>query len=291
MQILDGKSLAENIFEQLKSQIAHFQRPPELHIVLVGEESASKIYVQHKLKASQKIGLVAKVHSFASVITQQELVRYIRELSQNVTVDGLIVQLPLPKHIDSRAIIEAIDPHKDVDGFHPYNLGKLMRNEPLFIPATPFGIMELLGANQIETSGKHCVVIGRSMIVGMPISLLMASKGNPGNCTVTICHSYTKELSLHLQKADLVIAAAGQPEFIKGDMLKEGCVVIDVGIHRIENGEDKDRICGDVHWPSIQQVASFATPVPGGVGPMTVAMLLTNTVKAYVFNALRTSLW
>jgi methylenetetrahydrofolate dehydrogenase (NADP+)/methenyltetrahydrofolate cyclohydrolase len=218
-------------------------------------------------------------------------VRYIRELSQNVTVDGLIVQLPLPKHIDSRAIIEAIDPHKDVDGFHPYNLGKLMRNEPLFIPATPFGIMELLGANQIETSGKHCVVIGRSMIVGMPISLLMASKGNPGNCTVTICHSYTKELSLHLQKADLVIAAAGQPEFIKGDMLKEGCVVIDVGIHRIENGEDKGRICGDVHWPSIQQVASFATPVPGGVGPMTVAMLLTNTVKAYVFNALRTSLW
>jgi methylenetetrahydrofolate dehydrogenase (NADP+)/methenyltetrahydrofolate cyclohydrolase len=289
MQILDGKSLAENIFEQLKSQVAHFQRPPELHIVLVGEESASKLYVQHKLKASQKIGLVAKVHSFATVITQKELVSYIQELNQNATVDGLIVQLPLPNHIDPRAIIEAIDPHKDVDGFHPYNLGRLMRNEPLFIPATPFGILELLGANQIETSGKHCVVVGRSMIVGMPISILMASKGNPGNCTVTICHSYTKDLLPHLQKADLVIAAAGKPEFIKGNMLKKGCVVIDVGIHQI-NTEGKSRICGDVHWPSIQQVASFATPVPGGVGPMTVAMLLTNTVKAYVFNSLRKSL-
>ncbi|MCS6904304.1 MAG: bifunctional methylenetetrahydrofolate dehydrogenase/methenyltetrahydrofolate cyclohydrolase FolD [Bacteroidia bacterium] len=290
VKILDGKALAEDILEQLKKQILRFERPPELHIILVGEESASQIYVQQKLKASQRIGVSAQLHSLPSSIAQNEVISLIQQLNATSTVDGIIVQLPLPHHIDPRVIIEAIDPKKDVDGFHPMNLGKLVRNEPDFIPATPLGILELFRAYEIETQGKHCVVLGRSMLVGMPISILMASKNSPGNCTVTICHSYTPNIDVYLKQADIVIVAIGKPRFIHGSMLKEHCVVVDVGIHKISNGEGKSSVCGDVIWESIQEVAAFATPVPGGVGPLTVAMLLTNTVQAYALNAFRTSL-
>lgn len=284
-KIIDGKKIAAQIKEELKKEIAKMidndERAPHLVAVLVGDDPASQTYVGSKEKAAHSIGMVSSVYRLLEKTTEEELLHTIDFLNNDDEVDGFIVQLPLPKHIDVDRVINQINPAKDVDGFHPVNVGKMALGEPAYVSATPAGIMELLKRSKVETEGKHCVVLGRSNIVGSPMSILMSKKTNPGNSTVTICHSKTKNMEEFTKMADILICAIGQPQFVKADMVKEGAVVIDVGIHRIPaNNEKGYTIVGDVDFEEVSKKASMITPVPGGVGPMTIAMLLKNTLIA-----------
>jgi methylenetetrahydrofolate dehydrogenase (NADP+)/methenyltetrahydrofolate cyclohydrolase len=285
VKIIDGKHTAQSIKEEIKKEVAgmidHDVDAPHLAAILVGDDPASQTYVSSKEKAAQLVGITSSVYKFQSDITEEEILQTIQYLNNDPEIDGFIVQLPLPDHIDVDKVLNSIDPSKDVDGFHPVNVGRMALGLPAFISATPAGILELLERYKIDTVGKHCVVLGRSNIVGSPMSILMAKKAYPGNSTVTICHSRTENIEEYIKSADILICAIGQPQFVKGDMVKEGAVVIDVGIHRIPADNEKGyRIVGDVEFEEVSKKASFITPVPGGVGPMTIAMLLKNTLLA-----------
>ncbi len=286
MELIDGKATAAAIKEEIKKEVAEMIDndidAPHLVAVLVGNDPASETYVAAKEKACQSVGMTSTVYRHPENISEEELLSIVDFLNNDPEVDGFIVQLPLPKHIDEQKIIEAIDPAKDVDGFHPVSVGKMMLGMDTFLPATPNGIMELFKRYNIETEGKNCVVLGRSNIVGSPMSVLMSRKSNPGNATVTICHSKTQNLEEIVSKADIVIAAIGQAHFVKAGMIKEGAVVIDVGIHRVKSDKTKSgyKLVGDVDFEEVSKKASYITPVPGGVGPMTIAALLMNTLKA-----------
>lgn len=286
MVILDGKATSEKIkleiAQMVKEKVAAGGKRPHLAAILVGNDGASQTYVGNKERACAQVGFNSTLHRFPAEITQTELIRKIEEINKNDDVDGLIVQLPLPDHIDEDAVINAIDPSKDVDGFHPENVGKMTLGLPTFVPATPYGILRLLDEYGVETSGKHCVIIGRSNIVGRPLANLMSLKDNPGDCTVTICHSHTKNIETYTKQADIIIAALGSPGFVKGDMVREGTVIVDVGITRISDSSKKSgyRLEGDVDFESVAPKASYITPVPGGVGPMTIVSLMVNTLKA-----------
>ncbi|RXG12575.1 5,10-methylenetetrahydrofolate dehydrogenase (NADP+) [Leeuwenhoekiella aestuarii] len=286
MTILDGKKtsndLKNEIAEEVKAMKAKGEKVPHLAAVLVGNDGASLTYVGSKVRACERIGFESTLIQLPEETTEEELLSQIDTLNKNPEIDGYIVQLPLPKHIDSQKVLLAVDPDKDVDGFHPTNFGKMAQDMPVFIPATPFGIMELLKRYNVETSGKHTVVIGRSHIVGRPMSILMSQKGNPGDSTVTLTHSRTKNLEELTKQADIIITALGVPEFLKADMVKDNVTIIDVGITRVpdETKERGYRITGDVDFEAVSKKASFITPVPGGVGPMTIAMLLKNTLLA-----------
>jgi methylenetetrahydrofolate dehydrogenase (NADP+)/methenyltetrahydrofolate cyclohydrolase len=286
MILLDGKKLSQEIKEELKQEVARIKaeggKIPHLAAILVGNDGASETYVQSKVRSCEEVGFHSTLVRFEETITENQLLEKIREFNQNPEIDGFIVQLPLPKHISETKVIEAIAPEKDVDGFHPINIGRMAKNLPAYIPATPFGILQMLERYQIDTTGKHCVVVGRSNIVGSPISILMARNSKIGNATVTLCHSRTQNLKFHTQQADIVIVALGKPEFLKADMVKEGVVVIDVGITRIADASRKTRyrIVGDVAFEEVSQKASYITPVPGGVGLMTVTSLMQNTLLA-----------
>lgn len=286
MQIIDGKQTSLQIQEELSVEVDKIKnkggRIPHLAAVLVGEDGASITYVNAKVKACERIGYRSSLIRLSSTISQEELIDEIESLNKNQEIDGFIVQLPLPDHIDETAVTLAISPDKDVDGFHPQNVGRMALGLPTYLPATPNGIVELLKRYNIETSGKNCVVVGRSHIVGSPMSILMSRKDNPGNATVTLTHSRTKDISSITKEADILIVAIGKPEFITADMVKKGAVVIDVGIHRIEDSTAKRgfRLKGDVKFDEVSEKCSFITPVPGGVGPMTIASLLMNTLKA-----------
>lgn len=286
MKILDGKLAAQAVKEQLREAveglIAVGKRVPHLAAILIGDNGASATYVAAKVKACEETGFTSTLLRYETSISEAQLLEKITELNNNPSIDGILVQLPLPAHIAEEAVIKAIDPAKDVDGFHPVNLGKMVQGQPGFIPATPYGIMLLLEHFQIETAGKHAVVIGRSNIVGRPMSILLSGNNQPGNCTVTLCHSRTKELEAHCKQADIIVAALGKPEFLQASMVKEGAVVIDVGITRVKDDSKKSgfRLLGDVHFESVAPRCSWITPVPGGVGPMTIAALLKNTFQA-----------
>lgn len=286
MVILDGKKtsndLKNEIAEEVKAMKARGEKVPHLAAVLVGSDGASLTYVGSKVRACERIGFESTLIQLPEETTEEELLNHIDKLNKDSEIDGYIVQLPLPKHIDSQKVLLAVDPDKDVDGFHPTNFGKMAQDMPVFIPATPFGIMELLKRYKVETSGKHTVVIGRSHIVGRPMSILMSQKGNPGDSTVTLTHSRTKNLEELTKQADIIITALGVPEFLKADMVKDNVTIIDVGITRVpdETKERGYRITGDVDFEAVSKKASFITPVPGGVGPMTIAMLLKNTLLA-----------
>jgi len=286
-QILDGKFLAEKIKLELKAEIDELlklgKRPPHLAAVLVGNDGASETYIAAKIKACEKIGFKSTLVRLATNIDEATLLDQVKAINANPDVDGIIVQLPLPKHINEQKVTELINPNKDVDGFHPYNIGKLALGQESFIAATPLGILMLLEHYKIDTESKNCVVIGRSNIVGMPMSLLMMRNTYPGNSTVTICHSRTKNLNQIVAAADIIIAALGKPEFVKADMVKEGAVVIDVGITRVDDANNSKgyTIKGDVAFDEVAPKCSFITPVPGGVGAMTIVGLLSNTLKAY----------
>ncbi|HOY15261.1 MAG TPA: bifunctional 5,10-methylenetetrahydrofolate dehydrogenase/5,10-methenyltetrahydrofolate cyclohydrolase, partial [Saprospiraceae bacterium] len=279
MILLDGKKLSGEIRDELKIKVdllkAAGSKVPHLAAVLVGDNPASKAYVGNKIRFCEEVGYKSTLISASTDITQTELLDIITQLNEDEDVDGYIVQLPLPKHIDEATINLAIDHKKDVDGFHPMNFGRMAEGMTSYLPATPAGIMEILSRYKIDTDGKHCVVVGRSNIVGTPMSILLSRKGNPGNCTVTLTHSRTKDIKAELLRADIVIAAIGIPEFIKGDMIKEGAVVIDVGINRVEDNSRKSgfKLVGDVAFEEVSPKASAITPVPGGVGPMTVTAL------------------
>lgn len=286
MKILDGKLAAQAVKEQLREAVeglkAVGKRLPHLAAILIGDNGASATYVAAKVKACEETGFTSTLLRYETSISEAQLLEKITELNNNPSIDGILVQLPLPAHIAEEAVIKAIDPAKDVDGFHPVNLGKMVQGQPGFIPATPYGIMLLLEHFQIETAGKHAVVIGRSNIVGRPMSILLSGNNQPGNCTVTLCHSRTKELEAHCKQADIIVAALGKPEFLQASMVKEGAVVIDVGITRVKDDSKKSgfRLLGDVHFESVAPRCSWITPVPGGVGPMTIAALLKNTFQA-----------
>ena len=286
MQLLDGKKTSQDIQLELadlvKSKVAKGGKSPHLAAVLVGEDGASLTYVNAKVKACERVGFKSSLIKLSKTISEEELLEEIEALNNNADVDGFIVQLPLPKHIDETKITLAIDPSKDVDGFHPQNVGRMALGLPTFLPATPNGVIELLKRYKIQTEGKNCVVVGRSNIVGSPMSILMSRKGNPGNATVTLVHSRTKNMSEITKEADILIVALGIPEFINADMVKEGAVVIDVGIHRVEDATAKRgfRLKGDVKFDEVSSKCSFITPVPGGVGPMTIASLLMNTYQS-----------
>ena len=291
MQILDGKKLSQEIKEEIKQAVSlrkeKGEKIPHLAAVLVGNDGASLTYVGSKVRSCEQVGFQSTLIRLESSITEDALLSKIKELNQDDSLDGYIVQLPLPKHIDEEKILLVVDPKKDVDGFHPSNFGRMALEMDAFIPATPFGIMEMLRRNDIDISGKHCVVIGRSHIVGRPISILMSQKGNPGNATVTLAHSRTKNIEQLTQRADIIVSALGIPEFLKADMVKEGVIVIDVGITRVpdENHPKGYVIKGDVAYEEVAKKSSFITPVPGGVGPMTIAMLLKNTLLSCERNA------
>lgn len=286
MKLLDGKKTSEQIKQEIAEEVKEIKakggKVPHLAAVLVGTDGASLTYVGSKVKACEKVGFDSTLIELPAEITEAELLKKIEELNKNPEIDGYIVQLPLPKHIDSQKVLMAVDPEKDVDGFHPANFGKIALDMEAFIPATPFGIMELLRRHNVETKGKHVVVVGRSHIVGRPMSILLSQKGNPGNATVTLTHSYTPNLKEITQQADIIIMALGIPEFLKADMVKEGVTVVDVGITRLkdENAPKGYRIVGDVDFEQVKEKADYITPVPGGVGPMTIAMLLKNTLLA-----------
>lgn len=286
MQLLDGKKTSNDIKNEIAAEVQSIKaaggKVPHLAAVLVGNNGASLTYVGSKVKSCQEIGFDSTLVSLPETITEEELLAKIKELNEDDNLDGYIVQLPLPKHIDEQKILLAIDPDKDVDGFHPTNFGRMALEMESFIPATPFGIMELLERYKVETAGKHTVVIGRSHIVGRPMSILMSRKGNPGDSTVTLTHSRTKNLEEFTKNADIIITALGVPEFLKADMVKEGVTVIDVGITRVDDASKSKGyvIKGDVDFEGVSKKASFITPVPGGVGPMTIAMLLKNTLLA-----------
>lgn len=286
MIILDGKKISNDIKQEIKVEVDQMksrgERVPHLAAVIVGNDGASLTYVGSKVRACERVGFESTMVRLAESTTEEELLEKITELNENTNIDGFIVQLPLPPQIDAQKVLMTVDPAKDVDGFHPENFGKMALDMPSFISATPFGILELMGRYGIETKGKHCVVIGRSHIVGRPMSILMSRKGNPGNCTVTLTHSHTRNISEITRRADIIISALGVPNFLKADMVKEGVVVIDVGITRVtdENHPKGYVITGDVDFENVSKKASFITPVPGGVGPMTIAMLLKNTLLA-----------
>ena len=273
-QIIDGLALSRTIKSEIREEVnkilANKRRAPHLVAILVGNNGASKAYVNSKVKDCQEVGFTSSTIKFPSTVSEQELLEKIDELNKSKAVDGFIVQLPLPKQIDQEKIINAIDPRKDVDGFHPENFGKMALEMDTFLPATPFGILTLLERYNIETKGKHCVIIGRSRIVGKPMSILMGRKDFPGNSTVTLVHSYTENIEEYTQKADIVITALGVPNFLKGSMIKDGAVIIDVGITRVDDDSEKGyHLAGDVDFASCESKASAITPVPGGVGPMT----------------------
>lgn len=286
MILLDGKLLSQNIKAELAAEVAAIKqqggKTPHLVAVLVGENAASQVYVSSKIRSCEEVGFKSSLIRRDADTTEAELLQIVQDLNNDPDVDGFIVQLPLPKHIDEEKITLAIDHRKDVDGFHPINFGRMAQGMPAFLPATPYGIVEILRRYKIETSGKHCVVVGRSNIVGTPISILMSRKGYPGDCTVTLTHSRTKDLPGEVRRADIVIAAIGIPNFVKGDWVKEGAVVIDVGINRIEDETRKSgfRLVGDVDFEEVAPKCSHITPVPGGVGLMTVTALMMNTLKA-----------
>ena len=286
MIILDGKKTSNDIkaeiAESVKGIVANGSRPPHLAAVIVGNDGASLTYVSSKVRACKRVGFDSTLINLPESTSEDELLEKVNELNNDEQIDGYIVQLPLPKHIDSQKILMAVDADKDVDGFHPTNFGKMALGLPTFISATPFGIMELLKRYDVETSGKHTVVIGRSDIVGRPISILMSQKSNPGNSTVTLAHSRTKNIEELTKQADIVISALGVPNFVKADMVKEGAVIVDVGITRVTDKSAKGyKIVGDVDYENVSKKSSYITPVPGGVGPMTIAMLLKNTLLAY----------
>lgn len=286
MQIIDGKLISQQIkaeiAEEVKAIVATGKRAPHLAVIIVGHDGGSETYVASKVRSCEEVGFRSTKIAFDDTITEAELLAKIEELNQNDDLDGFIVQLPLPKHISEQKVIEAIDYRKDVDGFHPINVGRMSIGLPCYVSATPYGIMELLKRYDIPTSGKHCVVIGRSNIVGKPIAALMMQKSIPGDATVTVCHSRTKNLKEFTLQADIIIAALGSPEFLTGDMVKAGAVIIDVGTTRVPSSETKSgfRLKGDVKYDEVASKASFITPVPGGVGPMTIVSLLKNTLLA-----------
>ena len=287
MTILDGKQTGNDIKAELTARVDQLikdgKRPPHLAAVLVGNDGASLTYVGSKVRSCERIGYESTLIQLPEETTEKELLQQIDRLNANAAIDGFIVQLPLPKHIDEEKVLMAIDPHKDVDGFHPTNFGKMALDMESFIPATPYGIMELLRRYEIDISGKHAVVIGRSHIVGRPMSILLSRKSSPGNATVTLTHSRTKNLAAITKEADIVVSALGVPNFLKEDMVKEGAIIIDVGITRVPDASHPKGyiITGDVDYEHVKDKASFITPVPGGVGPMTIAMLLQNTYLAY----------
>jgi len=286
MVLLDGKKTSNDIKEELKIKVdklkAEGKKVPHLAAVLIGDNGASITYVNAKVKACDYVGFKSSLIKLPSDISEADLMSEIEKLNNDDNLDGYIVQLPLPKHINELKVTQAISPAKDVDGFHPESLGKMMLDLPCFLPATPFGIVQLLERYDVETSGKHCVVVGRSHIVGSPMSILMARNNKYGNCTVTLTHSRTKNLAEITKTADILIVALGKTEFITGDMVKDGVVVIDVGITRVVDSSKKSgfKLLGDVNFEEVSKKASFITPVPGGVGPMTIASLLMNTFKA-----------
>jgi methylenetetrahydrofolate dehydrogenase (NADP+)/methenyltetrahydrofolate cyclohydrolase len=288
--ILDGKATSNQIKEELAQEVtalkASGKRPPHLAAVLVGNDGASLTYVGSKVRSCEKIGFDSTLIRLEDTISQDELIKTINKLNNDATLDGFIVQLPLPKHIDEEVVLHAINPNKDVDGFHPTNFGKMALGIETFIPATPYGIMELLRRYKLDISGKHAVVIGRSHIVGRPMSILLSNKGNPGNATVTLTHSRTQNLAEITIAADILVSALGVPNFVTADMIKQDAIIIDVGITRVpdENHPKGYVITGDVAYDEVKEKASFITPVPGGVGPMTIAMLLQNTMLAYKRN-------
>jgi methylenetetrahydrofolate dehydrogenase (NADP+) / methenyltetrahydrofolate cyclohydrolase len=287
VELLNGKETFFAIREELTEKVNQLKqqgkRAPHLAAILVGGFGPSITYVNAKVKDCERIGFGSSLIELPADVTEDDLLEKVNELNNNPEVDGFIVQLPLPKHINENNIIEAINPNKDVDGFHPVNVGKMVLGLPSFVPATPYGIVEMLDRNNIETEGKHCVVIGRSNIVGTPMSILLSRKANPGNCTVTLVHSRTKDLAFYTKQADILIAAIGKAHFVKADMVKEGVVIVDVGIHRIEDATKKSgyRLIGDVDFDEVSKKCSHISPVPGGVGPMTRAGLLLNTMRAY----------
>ena len=285
-KILDGlkvsKEIKKEIGVEVQKIVAGRHRPPHLVAILVGKNGASMTYVKNKIKDCEEVGFKSTLIDFPSTVSESELLETISELNKSKDVDGFIVQLPLPKQIDQEKIIMAIDPRKDVDGFHPENFGKMALEMDTFLPATPFGILTLLERYHIDTKGKHCVIIGRSRIVGKPMSILMGRKDFPGNSTVTLTHSYTPHIEEFTRNADIVITALGDPNFLKGDMIKKGAIIIDVGITRVEDDSEKGyKLIGDVDFTSCENIAAAITPVPGGVGPMTRAMLMKNTLLAY----------
>ena len=288
--ILDGKATSNQIKEELTIQVKQIKdagkRPPHLAAVLVGNDGASLTYVGSKVRSCERIGYDSTLIKLDDDISQEALLDTIEKLNNDPLLDGFIVQLPLPKHIDEEVVLHAINPNKDVDGFHPTNFGKMALGMQTFIPATPFGIMELLKRYKLDISGKHAVVIGRSHIVGRPMSILLSEKGNPGNATVTLTHSRTQNLADITREADIVVSALGVPNFLTADMVKDGAIIIDVGITRVTDADHPKGyvIVGDVHFDQVMEKASYITPVPGGVGPMTIAMLLQNTMLAYQRN-------
>lgn len=286
MELIDGKKVAAEIKDEIAAEVEQLKanggKIPHLAAVLVGNDGASQTYVNSKVRSCEQVGFKSTLIRLEDTTTQEELMEVISKLNQDPDIDGFIVQLPLPKHIDESQVTEAIDPKKDVDGFHPSNLGRLVLNLPTYISATPYGIIQLLERYGIETEGKHCVVVGRSHIVGSPMSILMGRKAKIGNCTVTLTHSRTKDIKAETLRADILIVALGRPEFVTADMVKDGAVVIDVGITRVPDASKKRgyALKGDVHFDGVGAKASYITPVPGGVGPMTVTSLLMNTLKA-----------
>lgn len=286
MQIIDGKAVAATIKQEIAAEvesiIANGGKRPHLAAILVGHDGGSETYVANKVKACEECGFTSTLIRYENDVTEEELLRKVDELNNNPDVDGFIVQLPLPKHIDEQKVTEAIDYRKDVDGFHPVNVGRLAIGLPCFLSATPNGIMELLARYNIDTKGKKCVILGRSNIVGKPMANLMMQKQIPGDATVTVCHSHTLNIAEECRHADIIIAALGQPHFLKADMVKEGAVVIDVGTTRVPDATRKSgfRLCGDVDYENVAPKCSFITPVPGGVGPMTIVSLMKNTLLA-----------
>ncbi len=286
MQLIDGKKISDEIKSEIAAEVAQIKaqggKIPHLAAILVGHDGGSETYVGHKVKACEQVGFKSTLVRYEDDVTEVELLAKIDELNKDADIDGFIVQLPIPKHIDEQKVIEAIDPKKDVDGFHPVNVGRTVIGLPAFVSATPAGIMELLSRYNIDTAGKHCVVLGRSNIVGRPVSVLMSQKGKPGDATVTVCHSRTKNLEEICSKADIIIAALGSPEFVKASMVKDGAVIIDVGTTRVKSELTKTgwKLTGDVKFDEVAPKCSYITPVPGGVGPMTIVSLLKNTLLA-----------
>ncbi len=286
MTIIDGKKVADQIKMEIGAEVekmvADGQKRPHLAAILVGHDGGSETYVAHKVKACEQCGFTSTLIRFEDDVTEQKLLEAIDSLNKDNDVDGFIVQLPLPKHIDEQKVIEAIDPKKDVDGFHPINVGRMSIGLPCYMSATPAGIIELLARYEVPTKGKRCVVLGRSNIVGKPVATLMMQKHNPGDATVTVCHSATKDIKEICREADIIIAALGQPGFVKADMVKDGVAIIDVGTTRVPDSSKKSgfRLSGDVDFEAVAPKCSFITPVPGGVGPMTICSLMKNTLLA-----------
>lgn len=286
MELIDGKKISDQIKEEIAAEVniikANGGKTPHLAAILVGHDGGSITYVNNKVLACEKVGFKSTLIRYEDNISEEELLNKVAEINNDPDIDGLIVQLPLPKHVNAQKVTEAVAPEKDVDGFHPVNVGRMVAELPSYLPATPAGIVELLKRYEVETKGKHCVVIGRSHIVGSPTSILLSKNAYPGNCTVTLCHRYTANLKELCRQADIIVAAVGIPEFVTGDMVKAGAVVIDVGTTRVKSDVTKSgfKLKGDVHFEEVAPKCSYITPVPGGVGPMTIASLLLNTLKS-----------